>query len=329
MNISEIAKRAGVSPSAVSRYLNSGYLSEEKRAAIARVIEETGYRPLAQAQALRTRRTKTIGVILPRLDSSAVSSVMIGLDAVLEESGFQILLADARNDPQRELTYLDTFDEQRVDGVILIASVLTAAHTASLRARRVPTVVIGQRLPGVSSVYHDDYHAFYDMTALVLSRGSRRPGYIGALVQDRAVGYERRRAFCDAVRDAGLSGQEERTAVAGFSIRSGREKARELLEAHRSLDALVCATDAMAVGALQYLKSQGILVPDQMLVTGHGHSEISGVTTPSITTIRYFYEESGSDAANLLLERIKNPEAPAKEIMLGYSIVERESTGRT
>ena len=328
MNISEIAKMAGVSNAAVSRYLNNGYLSEEKRAAIRRVIEETGYRPSVQAQTLRTGQTKTVGVILPRLDSSAVSNVMTGIDAVLEENGFQILLADTHNDPQKELGYLDTFDQQRVDGVILVATVLTAAHTAFLKKRRVPTVVIGQRLAGVSCVYHDDYHAFYDMTNLVLGKGCANIGYIGALEQDKAVGQERRRAFCDALRDAGLSGQEERTAVAEFSTHSGREKARELLEACGPLEALICATDAMAVGALQYLKSQNIRVPQDMLLTGHGLSDIGSVTTPSITTIRYFYEESGADAANLLLEQIKNPDIPAKEIKLGYSLVERESCSR-
>lgn len=326
MNISEIAKRANVSPSAVSRYLNNGYLSEEKRAAIRKVIEETGYRPLAQAQALRTRRTRTIGVILPRIDSFSVSSVMVGIGSVLEKGGFQILLADTHNDPRRELDYLDTFDEQRVDGVILIATVLTNAHAAFLRRRRVPTVVVGQRLSGVSCVCHDDYHAFYDMTRLVIRKGCRKLGCIGALTQDQAVGRERQRAFCDAARDAGLTGQEERIVIAGFSIASGREKARELLEAHGPLDALVCATDAMAVGALQYLKSQGIRVPGQMLLTGHGNSELGGVTTPDITTIRYYYEESGSDAAELLLEQLGSPDAPAKEIKLGYTLVERGST---
>lgn len=326
MNISEIAKRANVSPSAVSRYLNHGYLSEAKREAIQKVIEETGYRPSVQAQTLRTRKTKTIGVILPRIDSFSVSNVMIGIDSVLEENGFQILLADTHNDPQRELAYLDTFDEQRVDGAILIATVLTPAHVSFLKNRRVPTVVVGQRLAGVSCVYHDDYHAFYDMTMLAVNKGCRRPGYIGALTQDQAVGQDRRRAFCDAVRDAGL--QEAPAAIAGFSICSGKEKAKELLDAHGSLDALICATDAMAVGALQYLKGQNIQVPRQLLLTGHGNSDIASVTTPSITTIRYYYEESGSDAAELLLEQIKNPDTPVKEIKLGYSLMERESTGR-
>lgn len=326
MNISDIAKMAGVSPSAVSRYLNQGYLSEEKKEAIRKVIQETGYRPLVQAQILRTRKTRTIGVILPKIDSFSIGSAVAGVDSVLEPKGFQILLADTHNSPEMDLKYLDLFDDQRVDGVILIGTVFTPGHLAALKKSRVPVVIVGQHLAGASCVYHDDYHAFYDITKLLLDKGCRRFGYIGALPQDKAVGQERSRAYRDALREAGLGDQAERAAVAAFTMDSGREKARELWEAYGPLDALVCATDNMAVGALQYLKSQGVRVPEEVRLTGQGASSLSGVTTPAITSIRYFYEESGANAASLLLERLENPEVPAKEIKLGYAIVEREST---
>lgn len=326
MNISEIAKLAGVSPSAVSRYLNQGYLSQEKREAIRRVIQETGYRPLVQAQVLRTRKTKTIGVILPKIDSFSIASVVSGIDSVLEPGGFQILLADTHNSPEMELNYLDLFDDQRVDGVILIGTVFTPAHLSAVKKSRVPLVIVGQHLAGASCVYHDDYHAFYDVTRLLLEKGCRRLGYIGALPQDRAVGQERSRAYQDAVREAGLEDQGNHMVIADFTMDSGREKARELWEAYGPLDGVICATDNMAVGALQYLKSQGIRVPEQVRLTGHGASGLCEVTTPTVTTIRFFYKESGASAAALLLERLEQPEAPAKEIKLGYAIVEHEST---
>ena len=140
------------------------------------------------------------------------------------------------------------------------------------------------------------------------------------------MGQERSRAYRDALREAGLEDQAEHMVVADFTMDSGREKARELWEARGPLDALVCATDNMAAGALQYLKSQGIQVPRQVRLTGHGASSLCEVTAPTITTIRYFYEESGANAAALLLERLENPETPAKEIKLGYTLVENEST---
>ena len=327
MNISEIAKLAGVSKAAVSRYLNDGYLSEEKKQAIAKVIAETGYRPMIQAQSLRTRKTRIIGVVLPKINSFSISTILAGIESVLEKQGFQILLADSHNDPERELESLRLFAHQRVDGVILIATVLTAAHRALLR-RMGPVVVLGQRLRGVNCVYHDDYNAFYEMTKLVLAKGCRRLGYIGALPKDVAVGAERSRAWADALTAAGMAGQAGNTVVAEFSIASGREKARELWEKFGPLDAVICATDSMAVGALQALRELGVAVPGQTLLTGQGASNISEATTPTITTIRYFYEESGTSAARLLLEQLETPDLPAKEIKLGYTLVEQDSTRR-
>lgn len=327
MNISEIAKLAGVSKAAVSRYLNDGYLSEEKKQAIAKVIAETGYRPMIQAQSLRTRKTRIIGVVLPKISSFSISTILAGIESVLEKQGFQILLADSHNDPERELESLRLFAHQRVDGVILIATVLTAAHRALLR-RMGPVVVLGQRLRGVNCVYHDDYNAFYEMTKLVLAKGCKRLGYIGALQKDVAVGAERSRAWADALTAAGMADQAGNTVVAEFSIASGREKARELWEKFGPLDGVICATDSMAVGALQYLRSQGVRVPGQTLLTGQGASTISEATTPTITTIRYFYEESGTSAARLLLEQLETPDLPAKEIKLGYTLVEQDSTRR-
>lgn len=326
MNISEIAKLAGVSPSAVSRYLNNGYLSAEKKEAIRKVIEKTGYRPLVQAQILRTRKTKTIGVVLPKIDSFSISSVVAGIDSVLEREGYQILLADTRNDPGRELRYLDMFDDQRVDGVILLGTVFTPKHIACLKKSRVPIVIAGQQLPGAFCVYHDDYHAFYGITKLLLDKGVRRLAYMGALPQDKAVGQERTRGYQDAVREAGLEDQAAHMAVADFTMASGRETARALWESYGPLDALVCATDNMAVGALRYFQSRGIRVPEDVLLTGQGASNISEVTSPAVTSIRYFYEECGTNAASLLLERLEDPALPAKEVKLGYAIVEQGST---
>lgn len=327
MNISEIAKIAGVSPSAVSRYLNDGYLSAEKREAIRRVIQETGYRPLVQAQILRTRKTRTIGVILPKIDSFSIGNVVAGIDRVLEKKGFQILLADTHNSPEKELSYLELFDDQRVDGVILIGTIFTPRHLARLKKSRVPVVIAGQQLAGNFCVYHDDYSAFYNITRLILDKGCRSLAYMGALPQDRAVGQERTRGYQDALREAGLEDQTGRLATADFSMASGREKAQELWETYGPLDALICATDTMAAGALQYLRGQGVQVPRQTLLTGQGASNLSAATTPTLTSIRYFYEDSGAGAASLLLERLENPNLPPREVKLGYAIVENESTG--
>lgn len=327
MNIAEIARRAGVSNAAVSRYFNNGYISEEKREKIRLVVEETGYRPSLQAQTLRTRKTKLIGVILPKIDSAvAIGSMVAGILSVLNEKGYQLLLADTQNNPAKELEYLSVFNEKQVDGVIFIATVFTSAHKKALKGMQVPVVLAGQVLPGFHCVYHDDYHAFYDMARLVLGKGRKRLGFVSVFHQDKAAGLERYRGFCDGVREAGVENPEERYVIADFTMESGYEKAGELLQKFGNLDGIVCATDSIAIGVMQYLKEQGIKIPEDIMVTGHGDSLLSKVVTPSLTTIRYSYEESGRLGASMLLDILEKGESPVREIKMGYEIVEKEST---
>ena len=107
MNIAEIAKRAGVSSAAVSRYFNNGYISEEKREQIRKVVEETGYRPSVQAQTLRTKKTKMIGMIVPKVASASPGRVVEGVLSILNSNGYRMLLAVTQNDPKKELEYLE------------------------------------------------------------------------------------------------------------------------------------------------------------------------------------------------------------------------------
>ena len=134
MNIADIAKMAGVSRAAVSRYFNNGYISEEKQAAIRKVVEETGYRPSIQAQTLRTKRTKMIGVIVPKIASSSIGRIVEGMLAEFHDSDYRMLLAVTQNEPQKEIDYLAAFNDKQVDGVILVATVFTAAHKRTLKS---------------------------------------------------------------------------------------------------------------------------------------------------------------------------------------------------
>ena len=323
MNIAEIARMAGVSRAAVSRYLNDGYLSEQKREAIHRVVEETGYRPSVQAQTLRTRKTRMIGVIIPKLASASVGRIVEGILSVLNESGYQMLLALTQNDSHRELEYLHAFHGKQVDGVILVATCFTPGHRRMFRESAVPVVIVGQRLSGQCSVFHDDYNASCDLTRLFLEKGRCRLGYLSATHRDAAAGAERYRGFCDAVREQGHEELAEHFVTAAFTVASGYEKAAELYKSYPDMDGLICASDTIAVGAMRYLREQGIRIPEQILVAGHGDSDLAGVTEPPLTTVHYFYEKSGETAATMLTELLDGREGAVKEVKLGYYIVDR------
>lgn len=324
MNIAEIADMAGVSKAAVSRYFNNGYISEEKREAIKRVVEKTGYRPSLQAQTLRTKKTRMIGVVVPKIASASIGKVVEGILSVLNENGYQALLAVTQNNPKKELEYLSAFDEKQVDGVILVATIFDGEYKKALKNLSVPVVIVGQQLAGYCCVFHDDYHASYDLTKLFLEKGRKRLGYIGAIEQDEAVGKERYRGFLDAVTDMGYEELGKNYVIADFLVASGYEKTKELLEKDKELDGLICATDTMAAGAMQYLCELGIEVPEQILVAGQGDSDMSKVTATPLVTVHYSYEKSGELAVEMLLENINGKEAAVKEVKLGYHIVEPE-----
>lgn len=327
MTIADIAKLAGVSNAAVSRYFNHGYISEEKREAIRRVIEETGYQPSLQAQTLRTGKTKTIGVIAPKMSSASLGSVIEGVLSVLNEKGYQMLLSVTQNDLKREIEYLRAFDDKRVDGIVLLASVFTPEHKKVLKNMNVPVIVLGQKFDGQYCVFHDDYHGMYDLTKLVIDKGRKKIGYMGVMAQDKAAGFERHRGFRAAMEDAGLEVRDEHCIIAKFSAQSGYEKAEEMLKRYPDMDGLICATDEIAIGAMQYFLSHGISVPEDIYIAGQGDSMLARVAGHSISTVHYSYKKSGEVAANMLMEILTTGETAVKEIMLGYYIVDHATYG--
>lgn len=329
MNISDIAALAGVSKAAVSRYFNDGYLSEEKRTAIERAVRETGYVPNVQAQTLRTRRSGQIGVVIPRLSSESVARVTDGISQVLSEKGYQLILATTANDPAKEVEYLELLRHHHVEGVIFLASVFTPDHERILQNMHVPVVIVGQEYGGCSCVCHDDRGAAKALTALLLARGARRPACIGVTKRDRAAGAERCAGFLDALREAGIEPRERDMACAEFSIDSGYEKAGELLSRPDAPDALFCATDNIAAGAMRWCLEHGLRIPEDVLLCGVGDSKMAGVTAVPLTSAHLFYHTAGEEAARLLLTELRR-HAPGgrRTLRLGYELMERASTRR-
>lgn len=326
MNISEFAKAAGVSKSAVSRYFNDGYLSDDKRKQIEAAIKRTGYAPNIQAQNVRTKVTKLIGVIIPKLSSESCAKVVDGISEVLQEQGYQILLANTSNTPQKEVEFLELLRTGRVDGVIFLASVFTPLHEAVLKKMRVPVVIVGQQHKGFSCVCHDDYGAAYALTKLMLKKGRRNPAYIGVTVEDKAAGLERKKGFLRAAADCGVTVQEKNMAVAQFRMDSGYEKAAEILSGGDLPDCMFCATDSIAAGAMMYCREHGIRIPEDMMIVSVGDSGICRAASFPLTSAHLHYKTSGFDAAEMLLVELKRKDSVPKVLRMAYEIKERQST---
>ena len=326
MDINQIAQMAGVSRATVSRYLNDGYVSQEKRAAIRRVIEKTGYVPSRHAKTLRTGKTNVVGVIIPKINSASVSRMVAGITRVLNEAGYQVLLANTDNDAAREVDYLHLFSEKsQVDGVILIATVITPEHREAIAALPVPIVVLDQDVDFCSCVYQSDYEGMHDVAAVAL-RSCERPAYIGVFEEDVAVGQMRRQGFLAACAEAGVEVPERAMRIAEFTVDSGYEQAEALLETYPELDGIVCATDSIAYGALTCLREYGRLVPDEVVVTGMDDSEISQIVTPTLTTLHLHYKTSGAETARMLIGFMTGEEYVARKVKMDYEVAVRNST---
>ena len=326
MTMKELAKLAGVSPAAVSRYLNGGPLSEEKRQIIRAVVEKTGYQPDPAAQMLRTRSTDIVGLVVPKLDSESVSLLAAGASEVLDEAGYACQLGVSGNDPEKELAFLQLFQNRSAAGVILMGTVLQPALERFLQNPPMPVVVAGQRFKGVTCVYHDDYGAALELTRLVLARGRRRPAYISALEQDAAAGEARRQGVLAGLREAGLD-QALPTEISSFDVAGGKAAMERLLARGLEPDAVLCATDRMAFGAMQALREAGKRLPQEVSVTGIGDSWAGEHVEPHLTTAHFYYKTCGETAARLLVEQIDRggAAAPVQQTMLSYTIKVRDS----
>ena len=346
MTIKEIARLANVSSAAVSRYLNGGYVSEEKRAQIKKVIEETGYHPSAQARTLRTKRACLIGVVVPKINSESISRITEGIGNVLSEKGYQMLLASTDNNAKKEIEYLHLFEKYPVDGIILIGTMITADHRRFLKNARIPVVVTGQYTKYTNCIYHDDYGAGKAMGKLAASLSHGHVAYIGVTREDKAAGAAREDGFRAGLRAEGMELEEKYVRISAFRTDSGYEAAMSLLEEENDIDVISCATDTIAAGAIKALHAKGMkLAADQngaadmteeqqsaappraweITVTGFGDNQLLKAATGGIPTVHFGYKTSGIRSAELLLDVIERGEKIPMEMKLGFQLIEGNS----
>lgn len=319
----DVAELAGVSNAAVSRYLNGGYISADKAERIKRAIERTGYVRSNQARALRTGSTKLIGVIVPKINSESVSRITAGIGQVLGRRGYQMLLANTDNVAERELEYLDLFQNQPVDGIVLVATMITDEHRAALASCRVPIVLIGQNVEGAACVYHDDYEAAYELGHALAGRIDGKIAYIGVTEEDRAAGYDRRRGLEAGLLAAGVALDPNLIRRGSFTLDSGYHAARDLLADVPDVSFIACATDTMAAGALRAIDCARGAGEGVHRVSGFGDNAFLRTLTGGIPTVHYGYLTSGVEAANMLLDALDGVEGESvlRTIKLGHQLI--------
>ena len=329
LNIIDIANLAGVSKSTVSRYLNNGYVSEEARDKIKKVLDETGFTPQRQAKGMRTKKTNLIGVIVPKISSETPARVVEGITEVLSSNGYDILIANTNLSIEKELEYLNIFKSNQVDGIIFMATKVTEKHIKVIENLEVPIVVVAQDIEECSSVFFDEFQATEDITNYVIKKGHKKLGFIGVYEEDIAVGLHRKQAYINTLEKNNININYENIKIGDFNEESGYRLAKEIMEGTNSPTAIIAVTDNLALGAIEYLLDNNYKVPEDIAVVGMGDSKISRVITPKLTTVHYHYKTAGRKSAEIILKKLNKEiyknEKVVKKVKIDCLIVERNS----
>ncbi|WP_257658892.1 LacI family DNA-binding transcriptional regulator [Parapedobacter lycopersici] len=309
VTILDIAKELGITFSTVARALNDHpAISAATKQSVRETADRLGYQPNKLASSLRSGRTKIIGVLVPRLDVSFFSSVVHGIESVMNEQGYAILLYQSQESVRHEQKGIETFLRSRVDGIIASISLETeiAAGYEEVKARNTPLAFFDRVLEqlDVPSVTIDDYRGGFMATEHLIRAGYRHIVHISQY-RDINIFNERLRGYLDALKQYGLPVDERLIIKGDFSLDFGRQCVRDLLAEGVTFDAVFTLEDFTAMGVVQELQHAGKRIPDEVGVVGFANEAFTSLVSPAISTVDQRTVEMGEAVARLFLRLLK------------------------
>lgn len=329
ITISDVAREAGVSTQTVSRVLNNkGEISPTTRRLVTDVIQRLGYRPNAVARSLVTRRTLSLGLVVPDIANPFFPEIARGAEDVALAAGYSVFLCNTIEHAEREIAVLRLLEEKRVDGVVVCSARLPDEQLVPLLKRHQAVVLVNRTVPnGTAGTVRVD-----DASGTRQAVGHLHAGHRGKLAmlagpENSHSGRERVRGFRDALRDAG--GPEDPSLIVSCPpyLEGGYQAATGLLSPSRGIDGLVCYNDLVAIGALQACHDLGVRVPDDVAIVGCDDILLARLVTPSLTTMRVSKYEIGASAVRMLLGRIAGSghRSERTEVVIRPELVARAS----
>jgi LacI family transcriptional regulator len=327
----DVAAAAGVHPATASRALNPGtrlLVSEETARRVTEVAERLGYRPNPVARSLRTRRSHTIGVLIPDLNNPLFPPIVRGLEDRLAEHGYVALIGNTDADVARERAIFDQMRARHVDGFVLATATLHSQILDEAAEADLPVVLMNRTAQGYpfSSVSVDNEQGVRAAVAHLVSLGHTRIGHIAG-PQDISTGLARLRGFHDGMRAHKLAVDDSQIVYAtGLSLAEGLRCGRELLEGDSGLTAIVAGNDMLAVGCYGAFDELGLRCPQDVSIIGFNDMPFIDRLRPPLSSVRFPHYQLGTEAAQLLLERIEGGDGPVKILYLAPELVARGST---
>ncbi|MCC6458726.1 MAG: LacI family DNA-binding transcriptional regulator [Caldilineaceae bacterium] len=325
----DVAALVGVSIKTVSNVVNQRpYVSADVRAKVLEAIATLDYRPNRTAQALRTRRARSLAAIVPDIQNSFFTSVIRGIEDSAHRAGYMLFLCDVEDDLEREEKYIDILSADTVAGVVLCTSDETRLERQidALAASKIPLVLL-ERVRGcleVDTILAENAQGSYEAVQHLLETGHQRIAIIAG-PDEYAPGRERLEGYKSALHDHGLSLEEALVRRTDFTVNAAQEATTQLLQLSAPPSALLVCSGLMALGTVQVIRERGLRMPEDLALIIFDDPEWSKVIDPPITTIAQPAYAMGQAAAELLLQRIQQPDIPPQHIRLSPTFMHRQS----
>lgn len=327
--INQVAEQAGVSIATVSRVLTGADgVSPGLSGRVLKVVSELNYQPNRNARNLRSRSTRLVGLVIPDIQNPFFTSVVRGIEDVLQADDYTLLLGNSDDNLKREQIYLATLRVEAAAGIIFAAGKATASDYEQMLKARIPLVALDRTpydLP-VDNVTVANTDGAEQAVTHLISLGHKRIAMINGpanvtTARDRQAGYER------ALAAAKIAVRANLIQHADFRQTGGYEAMRRLLDLAKPPTAVFVANNLMTLGALQEIHERSLRIPDDIAVVGFDDMPWATALQPPLTAVAQPTYELGATAAQLLLARIKEPERSVRRITLDTKLMIRASCG--
>ncbi len=304
--IKDVAKLAGVGVATISSYINGGNVREYNRIKIENAIKELKYEANEIARGLKTNKSKTIGIIIPGLDSKFYAEICMKIEDILRPLGYAIIITDSRSDKEREDEAIDFLLKKRVDGLIIVPSTENSEKIKEFLAQGYPVVMLDRLLhdiEGCPSVIIDNIQATEVATKRLVDAGHKKIGIIIG-PEEIYTSRERKKGYCKVLEDNKIQYNEKYVIHGDYTISGGMAATTKLIEQNKELTAVVLTNYDMTIGAIMALNELGIKVPKDLSFIGFDSIDFAKALTPHIEIILQPLDDIAKNAAEALIQRL-------------------------
>ncbi|ALF11835.1 catabolite control protein A [Parageobacillus thermoglucosidasius] len=328
VTIYDVAREANVSMATVSRVVNGNpNVKPSTRKKVLEAIERLGYRPNAVARGLASKKTTTVGVIIPDISSIFFAELARGIEDIATMYKYNIILSNSDQNKEKELHLLNTMLAKQVDGILFMGGNITEEHVNEFQKSPVPIVLAATIEPNntIPSVNIDYEQAAFEAVAYLLEKGNKRVAYVTGL-KDDPINQKKLAGYRRALETHGLTYDEELVIEGDNSYDSGIEAYEKIAELAEKPTAIFAGTDEMALGVIHSAQDHGVRIPDQLEVIGFDNTRLATMVRPRLTTVMQPMYDIGAVAMRLLTKYMNKENVENHIVVLPHRIEYREST---